>query len=414
MARQLDVFLGSNKIGVLEQDNHGSLWFGYDTKWLASGSAVPLSASLPLREERYRSKECRPFFAGLLPEETSRKLVASRFGVSERNDFALLEQIGAECAGAVSLQHAGELPPVGIANYRGIELSELEEKLRGLPKAPLLAGEDGIRLSLAGAQGKAAVAIRDGSYLLPLDGSPSTHILKPDSERFPGLVENEFFCMRLASALRLDVAPVEIGTAGSIRFLQVTRYDRRPDGGAGKEGWERIHQEDFCQALGIAPELKYQNEGGPGFNECFKLIRGNSTTPAFDVLNLFDAVVFNFLIGNNDAHGKNFSFLYDGGETHLAPLYDLVSTELYPELSLRMAMKVGKEKEAARVLSKHWLAFFEDAELGPTMAIQRMRKLATNARKKSPTLIDIAPMAAGVASIVERHAAAILALGWKS
>jgi serine/threonine-protein kinase HipA len=181
MARQLDVFLGSNKIGVLEQDNHGSLWFGYDTKWLASGSAVPLSASLPLREERYRSKECRPFFAGLLPEETSRKLVASRFGVSERNDFALLEQIGAECAGAVSLQHAGELPSVGIANYRGIELSELEEKLRGLPKAPLLAGEDGIRLSLAGAQGKAAVAIRDGSYLLPLDGSPSTALVAADA-----------------------------------------------------------------------------------------------------------------------------------------------------------------------------------------------------------------------------------------
>jgi serine/threonine-protein kinase HipA len=411
MARQLDIFLGCDKIGVLEQDDHGALWFGYDSKWLASESAVPLSASLPLREERYRSKECRPFFAGLLPEETSRKLVASRFGVSERNDFALLEQIGAECAGAVSLQQTGEVPPAGIASYRGIELSELEEKLRGLPKAPLLAGEDGIRLSLAGVQGKAAVAMRDGAYLLPLNGSPSTHILKPDSERFPGLVENELFCMRLAATLGLDVAPVDIGTAGSIRFLQVTRYDRRAD---GREGWERIHQEDFCQALGIAPELKYQNEGGPGFKECFKLIRGNSTTPVFDVLKMFDAVVFNFLIGNNDAHGKNFSFLYDGGETRLAPLYDLVSTELYPELSLRMAMKVGKEKEAARVLSKQWLAFFEDAELGPTMAIQRMRTLATNARKKSPALIDIAPLAGGVVSIVERRAAAILALGWKS
>ncbi len=414
MARQLDVFLGSDKIGVLEQDAHGALWFAYDTKWLASGGAVPLSASLPLREERYRSMECRPFFAGLLPEETSRKLVASRFGVSERNDFALLEQIGAECAGAVSMQQTGEVPLAGIASYRGIELSELEEKLRGLPKAPLLAGQDGIRLSLAGAQGKAAVAMRDGSYLLPLDGSPSTHILKPDSERFPGLVENEFFCMRLASALGLDVAPVDIGTAGSIRFLNVTRYDRRPDGGTWKEGWERIHQEDFCQALGITPELKYQNEGGPGFKECFKLIRGNSTTPVFEVLKMFDAVVFNFLIGNNDAHGKNFSFLYDGGETRLAPLYDLVSTELYPELSLRMAMKIGKEKVAARVLSKQWLAFFEDAELGPTMAIQRMRTLATNARKKSPALIDIAPMADGVASIVDRRASAILGLGWKS
>jgi serine/threonine-protein kinase HipA len=411
MARQLDVFLGSNKIGVLEQDDHGMLWFGYETKWLACDDAVPLSASLPLREERYRSKECRPFFAGLLPEETNRKLVARRYGVSEQNDFALLEQIGAECAGAVSLQQTGEMPRAGIASYRGIELRELEEKLRGLPLTPLLAGEDGIRLSLAGAQGKAAVAIRDGAYLLPLDGSPSTHILKPDSERFPGLVENEFFCLRLAAALGLDVAPVNIKTAGTIRFLQVTRYDRRAD---GNEGWARIHQEDFCQALGIAPELKYQNEGGPGFKECFELIRGNSTTPAFDVLKLFDAVVFNFLTGNNDAHGKNFSFLYDGGETRLAPLYDLVSTELYPELSLRMAMKVGKEKEASRVSSKQWLSFFEEAELGPTMAIQRMRTMATNARKKSSALINIAPMAGSVASIVDRRATEILALDWKS
>lgn len=411
MARQLDVFLGSDKIGVLEQDDHGALWFGYDTRWLASGGAIPLSASLPLREERYRSKECRPFFAGLLPEETSRKLVARRFGVSERNDFALLEQIGAECAGAVSLLSTGETPRAGLADYRGIEIGELEEKLRGLPKTPLLAGEDGIRLSLAGAQGKAAVAMRDGSYLLPVGGSPSTHILKPVSERFPGLVENEFFCMRLAAALGLEVAPVEIAAAGSIRFLQVKRYDRRPD---GAEGWTRIHQEDFCQALGIAPELKYQDEGGPGFKECFKLIRANSSIPVFDVLKLFDAVVFNFLIGNNDAHGKNFSFLYDRDETRLAPLYDLVSTELYPDLSLQMAMKIGKEKEATRVLAKQWLAFFEDAELGPTMAIQRMRTLATNARKKSPALIHIAPMAGGVASMVERHATAILALGWKS
>jgi len=411
MARQLDVFLGSDKIGVLEQDDHGALWFGYDAVWLASGEAAPLSASLPLRDERYRSRECRPFFAGLLPEETNRKVVADRFGVSERNDFALLERIGAECAGAVSLLPPGETPRGGLASYRGIGIGELEEKLRGLPKAPLLAGEDGIRLSLAGAQGKAALAIRDGAYLLPQDGSPSTHILKPDSERFPGLVENEFFCMRLAADLGLAVAPVEIGTAGSIRFLQVTRYDRRID---GTEGWTRIHQEDFCQALGMAPELKYQNEGGPGFKECFKLIREISTTPALDVLRMFDAMVFNFIIGNNDAHGKNFSFLYDGGETRLAPLYDLVSTELYPDLSLRMAMKIGKEKEAARVSSIHWLAFFEEVELGPTMAIQRMRTLATKAREKSPALIQKAPMAAGVAGIVERHTAAILANNWKS
>ncbi len=159
----------------------------------------------------------------------------------------------------MSVLPTGEVPRNGLTSYRAIHPGELGAKLRGLPKAPMLAGEDGIRLSLAGAQKKAAIAIRDGTYLLPLDGSPSTHILKPDSERSPGLVENEFFCMRLAAGIGLDVASVEIGTAGGQRFLQVSRYDRRPEGGGG---WERIHQEDFCQALGIAAELKYQSEDG--------------------------------------------------------------------------------------------------------------------------------------------------------
>ena len=407
MARYLDVFLGSSKVGVLEQDDHGALVFGYEPAWLTSPRAVPLSVSLPLREARYPSRECRPFFAGLLPEEANRKGVARVFGVSERNDFALLERIGAECAGAVSVLPTGEIPRAGVASYRQIDPDELGEKLSSLPQAPMLAGEDGIRLSLAGAQSKAAVAMRDGAYLLPLDGSPSTHILKPDSDRFPGLVGNEFFCMSLAAGLGLDVASVEIEVAGGVRFLQVSRYDRRPDGAGG---WQRIHQEDFCQALGIAPELKYQGEGGPGWKDCFELVRAHSTAPALDVLRLFDAAVFNFLIGNNDAHGKNFSFMYDDGETRLAPLYDLVSTELYPGLSLRMAMKIGKEKEAAQVRMKHWLTFCEDARLSSTMAVKRMCTLAFKAKQQASALAASVTRTDGIAQIVDRHASAMLAL----
>lgn len=410
MARILNIFLEAQKVGVLEQDDSGAIWFGYDVAWLESNAAMPLSISLPLQTERFKGRECRPFFAGLLPEEENREVVARKFGVSERNDFAILERIGAECAGAVSLLPPGEQPMVGVANYREVGMSELEDRLENLPTAPLMAGEDGIRLSLAGAQGKAAVAIRDGTYFLPVDGSPSTHILKPDSRRFPGLVENEFFCMRLAAGVGLDVAPVETGTAGEVSFLQVERYDRL---GLESGGWARLHQEDFCQALGVAPELKYQSEGGPGLKECFQLIREVSREPIFDILKLFDSVVFNYLIGNNDAHGKNFSLIYREGEACLAPLYDLVSTASYPELSNRMAMKIGGENEARRLRSKHWFKFFTDAELGPSMAIQRMRNLASKVKSEVRSLRKDVAGIDKVAETALANCEALISLNWQ-
>src|ERR1035437_5258796 len=268
MTRTLEIYLGRGLVGRLEQDDSGSLWFSYDKTWLASSAAVPLSASLPLRREAFRPNECRPFFAGLLPAETSRVLIAKLFGVSDKNDFAILEKIGGECAGAVSLMPPGEIPMAGMASYREIHPEELSGKLAELPLHPLLAGDEGIRLSLAGAQGKLAIAIRDGKFFLPLHGSPSAHILKPQSLHFDHLAENEYFCMKLAANAGLEVAAVEIGKAENIIFLQVERYVRKnlPDGRT-----ERIHQEDFCQAMGIPPELKYQQEGGPNLKKCFDL-----------------------------------------------------------------------------------------------------------------------------------------------
>lgn len=250
MARTLDVFLKEQLVGRLEQDDSGSPWFSYTEEWLKAEGAVPLSISLPLRSEPYRRNECRPFFAGLLPEETSRELIAKAFGVSDKNDFAILERIGGECAGAVSLMPPGELPMAGSASYREISPEELAGKIAELPQRPLLAGQEGIRLSLAGAQGKLAIAIFGGRLFLPLNGSPSTHILKPQGPHFEGLVENEFFCMRLAALAGLEVAPVEIvrqvrpgscklcamiashsmGTAwsGFIRRISVRRWESLP------------------------------------------------------------------------------------------------------------------------------------------------------------------------------------------
>jgi len=367
--RILNVFLKDALVGQLEQDDSGTTRFQYALEWLDSPDAISLSASLLLHQENFSRKETRPFFAGVLPEGDSRRLIGKIFGVSDKNDYALLERIGAECAGAACLLPPGQFPVTAEPHYREIGSEELATKLSELPRRPLLAGEPGIRLSLAGAQGKMAVKISGGRFYLPLDGAPSSHILKPQNPRFEGLVENEFFCMRLASQAGLGAARVEIGMTGDIRFLQVERYDRRelPDGRI-----ERIHQEDFCQALAVPPELKYQQEGGPNLKKCFELVRSVASIPGPDLLRVFDAVVFNYLIGNCDAHGKNFSFLREGTTIRLAPLYDLVSTHAYPELSAQMAMKIGGERNPQRLVSRSWRGFFKEAGIGQAVAQHRL------------------------------------------
>ncbi|MDA7674769.1 type II toxin-antitoxin system HipA family toxin [Akkermansiaceae bacterium] len=373
MSRELKVYLGNSKVGRLLQDDSGDLSFTYDSTWLDSGEARPLSASLPLKKEPFHRRECRPFFAGLLSEESGRVLVARYFGVSDKNDFALLAEIGAECAGAVCLHEEDEKSDVAADEYRKISLSELAEKMALLPTRPLLVGEAGMLLSLAGAQGKLAVMIREGEIALPLEGAPSSHIIKPQILRFEGLVENEFTCMKLAEAVGLNVAKVKIGKAVETSYLEILRYDRASE---KEEQLRRIHQEDFCQALAIPPALKYQTEGGPSLKKCFELVRSVSTNPGADVLALFDAVIFNFLVGNNDAHGKNFSFLYDGDSAELAPLYDLVCTQAYPEWSTVMVMKIGGEKEVEKLTGKHWKTFFYEAVLGSLPAARRALELA--------------------------------------
>lgn len=368
--KTLDVFLGDNLVGTLEQDASGTTRFQYAQAWLDLPDAIPLSASLPLRPEPFSRNETRPFFAGVLPEGEGRQLIAKAFGISDKNDFALLARIGAECAGAVSLLPPGELPVAAQPHYQEISEEKLAERLGLLPRRPLLAGEKGIRLSLAGAQGKLALRISDGRFFLPLEGSPSSHILKPENPHFAGLVENEYFCMKLAAEAGMEVAGARIGEAKGIRFLQVERYDRRllPDGRL-----ERIHQEDFCQALGVPPELKYQQEGGPNLKKCFELVRAVSTIPGPDLLRLFDAVVFNVLVGNNDAHGKNFSLIREKGAIRLAPLYDLVSTQAYQDLASDMAMKLGGERNPRRLSAKNWGFFFDHAGISHAIAQRRLR-----------------------------------------
>lgn len=390
MSRILNVWWDERLVGRLSQDRHGELGFSYSAEWLRLGDgALPLSASLPIREEPYSRRVCGPFFSGLLPEEGQRDAVARILGVSRGNDFALLERLGGDVAGALQLLPPGSLPvaPSAREQPKPLDGDGLVAVLDALPIRPLLAGEEGLRLSLAGAQAKLPVVLVDGEVALPVPGKATTHILKPPIAQFPDTVENEAFVMRLAGHIGLHAASVEPRTARHRKFLLIERYDRT----LGEEGAvRRLHQEDFCQALGIWPQRKYAGEGGPALRDCFALLRRIAARPAVEILKLLDAVIFNLIAGNADAHGKNFSVLHADGGTCLAPLYDLLTMIAYPQLSARLAMKIGRRGMLEDMDARGWASFAAEAGLGLPLVRRRVAEICaaveSQARETAGTL----------------------------
>lgn len=385
--RVLNVWWDGRIVGQFTQDRHGDIGFAYAGTWLDDEKALPLSASLPKRPERFSRRECRPFFGGLLPEESQRLVAAQALGVSPANDFALLDRLGGDVAGALQLLPEDQEPISArlLSDQQTIPLDEagIVRILDALPTRPLLAGQEGLRLSLAGAQSKVPLVLIDGQLALPVPGQATTHILKPPIARFPGTTENEAFVMKLAAAIGLDVAPVEARSANGRPFLLVERYDRFRDADGVVR---RIHQEDFCQALGVPPETKYASEGGPTFKNCFELLRRVSQRPGTDIAKLMDAAIFNLIVGNADAHGKNFSILYDDQGPRMAPLYDLLSTVTYPDLSPKMAMRIGKRATLTEMDVDGWQAFSKDAGVGMPLIRRRVKELCDGVREFSRRL----------------------------
>lgn len=374
MTRALSVWWEGAIVGSFQLNRHGEAVFVYSADWLARADPRPISVSLPLRSKPFSRRASRPFFEGLLPEEGQRIAVAKALGISEHNEFGLLEALGGEVAGALTLWPEGEALPVPTppnSPPRLMDDRELIELLDTLPSHPLLSGDSALRLSLAGAQSKLPVIATGQGIALPQPGAPTTHILKPASERFPGITENEAFCMRLAQGIGLNVAPVEIRAIGNRRVLLVERYDRTMVEGQIR----RLHQEDFCQALGLPSSRKYAADGGPTFGDCFGLVRRTATRPAKDVLKLLDATVFNLIIGNADAHGKNFSLLHRRSSIELAPLYDLLCTVVYANISPKMAMKIAKRSTLDAIKAIDWKVFATETGLTEPYVRRRIRQL---------------------------------------
>lgn len=385
MTRYLDVYFKNTKAGILGQDTDGTLTFGYDTEYLRSGGASALSFSMPLREEQYPDQVVRPFFSGLLPDEGARQRLAGALGLSSGNAFGLLEVIGGECAGALSLYRNGEAPAAndddGIEELGGERLNELIGKLRG---RPLLGGEEGVRLSLAGAQDKLAVVLHGDAIGLAKGGRPTTHILKPVIQGLEGTVENELFCLRLAGRLNLPVPAVEMRWSGETAFLLIERYDRAR---TGDGRIDRLHQEDFCQALSIPPELKYEEEGGPGTSRSIDLINRACGRPAADRLRFIRMLLLHFLVGNADAHGKNYALLYSNNTPDLAPLYDVVCTAAYPRLAKKLAMNIGGRAVPDTIQLKHWFSLVPDTKAAQRLLVNDISLLAGNIEKEADALL---------------------------
>ncbi len=370
--KSLDVKYSGQNVGKLSQDESGKMSFQYDSDWVSNGFAI--SMSLPLQNESFSEQKCRPFFEGLLPEDAVREEIARNLGVSSRSDFALLREIGGDCAGAISV---GDSKNALSDKYEEqIAGERLIESLKPLTGKPLFAGEKDVRLSIAGSQRKLPIIYKNGNFYLPHGDIPTTAIIKPEIQGIDGSIENELFCLALAQKIGIPVPEFELLKLDR-KYLVIKRYDRAEKNG----NVVRLHQEDLCQAMGIPSENKYQKDGGPSFKDLFEVIRKHSSQPALDIRNAVRMAIFNYVIGNADAHGKNFSFLIGKDAVKLAPFYDLLSTAVYPNLSQKMAMKIGNKYEPNDVFRRHWQAFAEDISVKAEFVEKEMKYVSTAVKK---------------------------------
>jgi serine/threonine-protein kinase HipA len=379
---RLTVYLGTDIVGELALKDNGNIQFRYDDEY--TGPAI--SHALPRQSEAHPHSTCLAVFGGLLLEGEGRETVARKLGISVHNTYALLHELGGDCAGAIALVDADyEMPDEPERRVIGPE--DLDKTIRELPERPLAAdAEAGTRLSLAGAQPKLPVIIEEDKISLPLNlATATTHIIKPEPATFPGLVDNEAFCMMLAQRIGLPVASVsKFKTISGVPCLLIDRYDRDPT----VDPIRRLHQEDFCQALGHPSERKYQDEGGPSANQAVALLRNASAVPAKDLPTFWRALVFNWLIGNCDAHAKNYSLLYDAGAPTLAPLYDLVSTTVYDSLKRRMAMTIGGARMIGDVDAVAWEMLARELGFSRRFADSARDEITGRAISEARTLVE--------------------------
>jgi len=374
----LRVWLNNRLVGHLAKEPNGATSFRYDGSWLDRTGAIPVSLSLPLREDAYKGEAVAAVFENLLPDSGSqRRRIAEQVGAEGSDAFSLLAAIGRDCVGALQFATAEDEPDHDSAAIDGEAVDEdgIEQLLRGLAQAPLgLHRDDDFRISVAGAQEKTALLLQGDRWLKPRGTTPTTHIFKVPIGRLPNgidlshSVENEFYCLELLRAFGLPAARAEMRRFGSIKALVVERFDRRwtQDGRL-----LRLPQEDCCQALAVPPSRKYQADRGPGMADILNLLKG-SDTPAEDQALFLKAQILFWLIGATDGHAKNFSlFLRPGGGFGLTPLYDVLTAQpsldagqiQAKQMKLAMSAGINRHYRIDEIQARHFVQTADAAGL---------------------------------------------------
>jgi serine/threonine-protein kinase HipA len=409
MTNELVALLDGKEIGRVQRDARGRIKFVYDDEWRKAPDAYPLSLSMPLGAKEHGRAVTEAFLWGLLPDN-ERVLArwAAKFQVSARNVFALISHVGEDCAGAIQFMTPDRLDVLRGGKEDKVEwLSETDiakrlETLRADHAAWRLPRDTG-QFSLAGAQPKTALLFQNDRWGIPSGRLPTTHILKPPTGQFDGHAENEHICLKLARSLGLPAAQSTVMRFKKEIAIVVERYDRQRKG----NDIIRVHQEDMCQALGIMPTKKYQNEGGPSAFDIVQLLRTYSTDREADLETFIDALGFNWIIAGTDAHAKNYSLLLSGRRIRLAPLYDVASILPYDDFDfqkMKLAMKVDGEYKLSLIGLRQWQKFAREMRIDTDALVERFAAMA----ERLPDEVNVAragARGAGLdAPIIERLA----------
>ena len=397
---KLNVFYEAIKVGEFRRDEQLVTSFQYSEEWLKEQSRFPLSLALPLQKDPFPNKTTLSFFENLIPEGDVRKVIGKDRHIESPYEF--LKEFGQDCAGAIIVTSA----PVSPYQKTGDELVPvpMDRIYSAIDKHHSVAHEiaklNPGYLSLAGAQDKfPAIFVKDKFYL-PKNGGPTTHIIKVPivREGVKESVYNEYYCMQLAASIGFTVPYCEVIESGKFPLFVIDRYDRYKD---NKGKVHRIHQQDFCQALGVTSEFKYEDKGGPSIKDDFTLILANVgiRQRRESIYAFLDWICFNLLILNNDSHSKNISLLLKDGKIELAPFYDLLCTGVYPNLKRHFSFKIGDRDDPSLIGKKQFELLDQQLDLKFGTFEERMQKVAQLTMESKDQLAQ---------DIVERYPAAKL------
>ncbi|MBJ2118751.1 type II toxin-antitoxin system HipA family toxin [Proteus penneri] len=391
----LDVYMNEYYVGIFTKKSSGAHSFQYTEDWVNQPGSRPISLSMPLQLQEYQGDCVYNFFDNLLPDNTEiRNRIVSRYNANSSQPFDLLAAIGADTVGALRLLPSGSTPAnIKKIEYHKLDDTELEKILLGYQSnTPLGMLEEypDFRISIAGAQEKTALLLKDDHWCVPHNNTPTTHIIKLPIGVIEGhsytmdlsdSVENEYLCTLIAKEFDLPVPHCSIIKTKNIKALAVERFDRKYS--SDKSWIIRLPQEDFCQILNIPSALKYENEGGPGIIDIMKYLLSSSNADQ-DRFHFMKAQVLFWLLAAIDGHAKNFSvFINQEGRFHLTPLYDIMS--IYPNLGgrglnprdakLAMGLKASRGKKYAieQIFPRHFYQTAEAVGFDPSLMSKILR-----------------------------------------